>query len=57
MWVLRSHATFTYEPGPGGSMLRKVAHVERAVEDEAGKSGGRMVMDVELANVRLEDRR
>lgn len=54
--VLQSHATFTYEPGPGGSMLRKVAHVERALHDEAGK-GGRMVTDVELANVRLEDRR
>ena len=54
--ALRSHATFTYEPGPGGSMLRKVAHVERAIDDEAAK-GGRMVMDVELANVRLEERR
>ncbi|MEO7791375.1 MAG: hypothetical protein ABIX28_17565 [Vicinamibacterales bacterium] len=54
--VLRSHATFTYEPGPGGSMLRKVAHVERAIDEGAGKSG-RMVMDVELANVRLEERK
>ena len=45
-----------YEPGPGGSMLRKVAHVERALGDEAGK-GGRMVLDVELANVRLEQER
>jgi len=54
--VLRSHATFTYEPGPDGSMLRKVAHLERALDDQAAK-GGRMVVDVELANVRLEERR
>jgi hypothetical protein len=55
--VLRSHATFNYEPGPGGSMLRRLAHVERAIDAEGGSTGGRMVMDVELANVQLEDRR
>ncbi len=38
-------------------MLRKLAHVERAIDAEGGATGGRMVMDVELANVRLEERR
>jgi hypothetical protein len=54
--MLRSHATFAYGPGPGGSMLRRSAHVERALDDGKATSA-RMVMDVEIANVRLEERR
>jgi len=55
--VLRSHATFAYAPGPGGSMVRRSTHVERVLDDESAGKDARMVMDVELANVRLEERR
>jgi len=55
--VLRSHTTFAYEPGPGGSMVRRSSHVERVLDDESAGNGARMVVDVEVANVRLEERR
>jgi len=55
--VLRSHATFGYEQGPRGSMLRRSSHVERAMDDTSAAAGARMVTDVEVANVQLEERR
>jgi hypothetical protein len=55
--VLKSHATFEYEPGPGGSLLRRKSHVEHAIPDRSGTNDARLVFDVELTNVKLEDRR
>jgi len=55
--ALRSHVTFGYEPGPRGSMLRRSSHVERLMGDGSAGAGARMVTDVELANVQLEERR
>lgn len=55
--TLRSHATFGYEPGPRGSMVRRSSHVERSLDDTPAGAGARMVTDVELANVQLEERR
>jgi hypothetical protein len=55
--VLESHATFVYEAGPRGTMVRRRAHVEHAMPDGPERKNARMVLDVELANVTLEDRR
>jgi hypothetical protein len=51
--TLRSRASFSYEPGAGGSLVRRRLRAEHLIPD--GK-GARMVLDVELANVKLEDR-
>jgi hypothetical protein len=61
--VLQSHATFEYEAGPKGSLVRRKSHMEHAItdrperSDRQEKTDARMVLDVELANVKLEDRR
>jgi hypothetical protein len=52
--VLESHASFSYEAGPAGSLVRRSSHAEHAIKD---MKGARMVLDVELANVKLEERR
>jgi hypothetical protein len=49
---LQSHASFSYEAGSGGSLVRRASHVEHLLP-----KGVRTALDVELANVRLEDRR
>ena len=49
---LQSRTTFAYGAGPQGSLLRRAVHVERVLAE-----GQRTSMDVELAGVRLEDRR
>jgi hypothetical protein len=49
---LQSRATFFYEAGPGGSRVRRATHVEHVLT-----KGVRTALDVELAGVRLEDRR
>jgi hypothetical protein len=61
--ALESHATFEYEAGPNGSLVRRRSRVEHVVaagpggSDKWEKNDARMVLDVELANVKLEDRR
>jgi hypothetical protein len=55
--VLQSHAVFVYEPGPGGALLRRRAHVERPMPDGPERKDARLSVDVEIANVALEDRR
>jgi len=55
--VLESHATFEYEAGPKGSLVRRHAHVEHALADRPERKEARMVLDVELSNVTLEDQR
>jgi len=55
--VLQSHATFEYEAGPKGSLVRRHTRVEQAIADRPEWKDARMVLDVELANVTLEDRR
>ncbi len=55
--VLESHATFEYEAGPKGSLVRRHAHVEHALADRPERKDARMVLDVELSNVTLEDQR
>jgi hypothetical protein len=55
--VLQSHATFDYEAGPKGSLVRRRSHVEHVLPDRPDQKDARMVLDVELANVTLEDRR
>jgi hypothetical protein len=49
---LQSHAQFTYESGPSGTLVRRGAHVEQRLSPDV-----RAVVDVELSGVRLEDRR
>jgi hypothetical protein len=55
--ALESHASFSYEAGPGGSLVRRRSHVEHVITGMNGGKGARMALDVELANVTLEDRR
>jgi hypothetical protein len=55
--VLQSHATFEYETGPKGSLVRRHSRVEQAIADRPEWKDARMVLDVELSNVTLEDRR
>ena len=55
--ALLSHATFVYEAGPQGALVRRRAHVEHAIPDRPERKDARLVLDVELANVTLEDRR
>jgi hypothetical protein len=38
-------------------MVRRSSHVERSLDDTPAGAGARMVTDVELANVQLEERR
>lgn len=55
--VLRSHATFVYERGSDHSLVRRRAHAEQVVESQVQGKASRMVLDVELARVQLEERR
>jgi hypothetical protein len=50
--ALQMHGTFSYEPGPGGALVRRAVHVEQSLS-----AGQRSSLVVELASVRLEDRR
>jgi hypothetical protein len=52
--MLTTRASFSFESGPGGSLVRRRSRSERLMPE--GK-GARMVLDVELANVKLEDRK
>ena len=54
--VLRSHARFVYERGSDHSLVRRRSHAEQAVESKVQGKASRMVLDVELAHVQLEDR-
>jgi hypothetical protein len=49
---LQSHAQFSYDAGPTGTLIRRGAHVEQRLSTDV-----RAVVDVELSGVRLEDRR
>jgi hypothetical protein len=58
--VLLSHTTFVYEPGPQRTLVRRRASVEHAILDTPelpGLKDARLILDVELSNVTLEDRR
>jgi hypothetical protein len=55
--VLQSHTTFVYEPGPQRTLVRRRAHVEHAILDRPELKDARLVLDVELSNVTLEDGR
>lgn len=50
---LTSHVSIAYAPGVGNALVRRLTHSERVVPSG---SGVRAVTDVELANVRLENR-
>jgi hypothetical protein len=52
--TLTSHTSFVYEPGPGGALVRRRSRAEHVMPDGRG---ARMVLDVELANFKLEDRK
>ena len=52
--ALRSHASFVYDSADRGALVRRRAHAEHIFPE---RQGVRMVLDVELANVRLEDRK
>ena len=49
---LQSRARFSYDAGPGGSLVRRHSHVEQVLSKDV-----RAVVDVDLSSVRLEDRR
>ncbi len=52
--ALTSHTSFVYEPGPGGALVRRRSRAEHVMPESRG---ARMVLDVELANLKLEDRK
>jgi hypothetical protein len=52
--ALTTRASFSFEPGPGSSLVRRRSRSEHLIPE--GK-GARMVLDVELANVKLEERK
>lgn len=52
--TLTTRATFAFEAGPEGSLVRRRSRSEHLIPE--GK-GARMVLDVELTNVKLEDRK
>ena len=49
---LQSRARFSYDAGPGSSLVRRNSHVEQVISKDV-----RAVVDVDLSSVRLEDRR
>jgi hypothetical protein len=55
--VLQSHTSFSYEPGPGGSLVRRRSHTEHLLTGPYGVKNARMALDIELANVSIEERR
>ena len=55
--LMESHATFSYEAGPGGALVRSRSHAEHVVPGTHGGKRARLALDIELANVTLEDRR
>jgi hypothetical protein len=52
--ALVSHTTMGYVRGEGGTLIRRSLHIERAIPDTAGE---RTATDVEINNVRLEEKR
>jgi hypothetical protein len=52
--TLVSHTTIGYVRGAGGSLIRRSLHMERTLPDASGE---RTVTDVEVDNVRLEEKR
>jgi hypothetical protein len=52
--ALLSHATMGYVRGEGGALIRQSLRIERAIPDAAGE---RTATDVEINNVRLEEKR
>jgi hypothetical protein len=51
---LVAHRTFAYEAGPTGAMVRRGTHAEHLAGDGTGE---RLVVDVDLSNLRFERRR
>jgi hypothetical protein len=52
--ALVSHSTMGYVRGEGGALIRRSLRIERAIPDTAGE---RTTTDVEINNVRLEEKR
>jgi hypothetical protein len=52
--ALVSHTTMGYVRGEGGALIRRSLRIERAIPDTAGE---RTTTDVEINNVRLEEKR